>query len=178
HLVRTEQLLSADKNWERTLLSPSDLLREAMPAIALKARAQDIRFQCRVELSGEELLLGNAQGFKLIVTNLAEHAMKFSDADSEVRVEAAVQSSELVIVVASDSASMEDLELCRLVGHISPQQHEQGSGGRPYGIGLYIVKRLVDHFDGVIEAERSADGAGTIVFVKLPLTQGSLMRLR
>jgi signal transduction histidine kinase len=177
HLVRTEQLLSTDKSWERTLLSPKELLQEAAPAIALKARSQDIRFHCRIDLSGDELVLGNAQGFKLIVTNLAENAIKYSDADCEVRVEAAVRLSELVLIVSDEGSSMEDTDLRRLVSHIGQLHQEQGRGCAPYGIGLYIVKKLVDHFGGVIEVENRA-GVGKTVTVKLPLTAGSLIRLR
>jgi two-component sensor histidine kinase len=173
HLVRTEQLLSADKSWERKLLSPKELLEEAVPAIALKARSQDVRLHVKIDLSGDELVLGNAQGFKLIVTNLAEHAIKYSDADCEVRVEAAARLGELILVI-SDEGSTEDSDLSRMLGHIGQLHPEQGRGSTPYGIGLYVVKKLVDHFGGDITVE---SGAGTRVTVKLPLTAGSLVRL-
>lgn len=177
HLVRTEQLLSADKSWERKLLSPKELLQEAVPAIALKARSQGIRFQCRIDLSGDELVLGNAQGFKLIVTNLAEHAIKHSDPDDEVCVEAAVRLSELRLIISDQGTSMEDAELGRLLGQAG-QPRQEPRGGTPYGIGLYVVKKLVDHFGGSVAAERGAGGAGTRITVKLPLTAGSLVRLQ
>jgi len=176
HLVRTEQLLSSGRSWERKLLSPKELLQEAAPAIALKARTQDIRFECRIDLSGEELVLGNPQGFKLIVTNLAENAIKFSDANREVRVEAAVQLSELVLIVSDEGAGMDDTDLRRLIDHIGQLHQEQGCGATPYGIGLIMVKKLVDHFGGVIEVESSL-GVGTTVTVRLPLTPGSRHRL-
>ena len=179
HLVRTEQLLSLGRSWEKKLLSPKELLQEAAQAIALKARTQDIRLNCRIDLSGEELVLGNPQGFKLIVTNLAENASKFSEAKREVRVEAAVQLSELVLIVSDEGAGMDDTDLGRLVGYIGQLHHEQGDGGgsTPYGIGLYMVRKLVDHFGGVIEVESSL-GVGTTVTVRLPLTPGSRRRLQ
>ncbi len=177
HLVRTEQLLSADKSWERKLLSPKELLQEAVPAIALKARSQGIRFQCRIDLSGDELVLGNAQGFKLIVTNLAEHAIKHSDPDDEVCVEAAVRVCELDLIISDQGTSIEDAELGRLLEQ-AVQPRQEPRGGTPYGIGLYVVKKLVDHFGGYVAAERGAGGEGTRIIVKLPLTAGSLVRLQ
>jgi len=177
HLVRTEQLLSSGRSWERKLLSPRELLQEATPAIALKARTQDIRFECCIDLSGEELVLGNPQGFKLIVTNLAENAIKFSDPHREVRVEAAVRLSELVLIVSDEGAGMDDTDLRRLIDHIGQLHLEHGRGMTPYGIGLSMVKKLVDHFGGVIEVESSL-GVGTTVTVRLPLTPGSRYRLQ
>jgi len=118
----------------------------------------------------------NRNALKLIVLNLIENALNYSSASTAVRIEAEV---------GRDQRGPGDRELLKLrvidQGEgIAPEdvkrifmpfvRLEPGKTGGS-GLGLTLVRSLVDMCDGEVSV-RSEAGKGTTVFVTLPLSPG------
>ncbi|MCI3927052.1 MEDS domain-containing protein [Paenibacillus sp. TRM 82003] len=164
HIISTEEMLSSEVLWRRRLIAPKEQLAEVFRMTEIKARTQNIVFDGELSIGEEVTMLGNAAGLKLIVSNLLNNAVKYSDEGGRVRCRAWAEEGMLRIDVEDDGVGMTEGQLQRLFRKY--EKMNEGRGGQ--GIGLYMVKRLVDNFDGRIQI-RSAPGIGTTVEVQFPL---------
>jgi signal transduction histidine kinase len=106
-----------------------------------------------------------------IARNLIENALKFSTADSTVRVTVHHDQGArpgLLIEVVDHGHGIEEEELPRIFERF----HQIGGSMRRradgFGLGLYITKRLIEALSGSIEVD-SVLGRGTVFRVWLPL---------
>jgi signal transduction histidine kinase len=164
HIINTEHMLSTDLLWRKKLVLPKVLLAEVIEFMKVKARTQNIELQYELSLSGKEVLLSNTVGFKLIVSNLLSNAIKYSEEGMRVRLHAEHCGEELWITVADQGIGMSEEQQKKLFQKYEKLNEEKGG----QGIGLFMVKKLIDHFDGTIEVKSEME-QGTCVVVKLPL---------
>ncbi len=164
HIINTEEMLSSESLWHRRLISPKALLLEATAMMEIKARTQNIAFVSDVDLTGGETLLANATGFKLIASNLTSNAIKYSDEGGRVEFRACRRDGRLVVEVSDRGVGMSEEQVAQLFRKYGKMNDERGG----QGIGLFMVKKLADHFEGVLKVE-SALGVGTTVTVSFPL---------
>nr|WP_243735178.1 HAMP domain-containing sensor histidine kinase [Paenibacillus turpanensis] len=166
HVIETEEMLSTDALWRKKLVSPYALLQEVTSIMEIKARTQNITFERAIALSGSETILSNSTGFKLIVSNLLSNAIKYSDEGGLVQCTANEHRGVLTIVIADHGVGMSEEQLSKLFRKYEKLNEEKGG----QGIGLFMVKKLVDYFEGSIEV-MSELGKGTTIVVALPLHQ-------
>lgn len=100
-----------------------------------------------------------------ILVNLLGNALKYSE--GEVRVAAEVEDGRARITVSDQGAGIPPADLARLFERYYRGHRHEGEG---LGLGLFIVKGLVEAHGGTIEAASSA-GVGSTFTVRLPLVQ-------
>ena len=164
HIINTEEMLSSEALWRRRLITPKALLQEVMAMMEIKARTQNIALTYELKLEGAERLLANATGFKLIVSNLLSNAIKYSHEGGRVECRVEARNRRLQVVVRDEGIGMSDEQVSRLFRKYEKMNEERGG----QGIGLFMVKKLVDHFEGAIEVV-SSPGVGTEVRATFPL---------
>ena len=113
-----------------------------------------------------------------IARNLIENALKFSTAEAPVRVSALAEGSgTLLLEVADRGPGIPQPEIT----HVFDRFHQVGDALKRdvhgLGLGLYIVKNLVDALNGSIEV-RSVLGEGTTFSVRLPLVSSATAHAR
>ncbi|HEX8568673.1 MAG TPA: ATP-binding protein [Caulobacteraceae bacterium] len=101
--------------------------------------------------------------------NVAENAVKFSPAGSEVMIAAEVAGSRVVIEVMDEGLGVPEAERPRIFDKFyrvaDPRSSAQGSG-----LGLSIAKGMIEAMSGDISAGGRTDGrAGLSVQLRLPL---------
>jgi signal transduction histidine kinase len=163
HIINTEQMLLTESLWNKTVIDVVPVLTEAVSIMATKARTQGIRFESRLSLA-QEAIVGNTVGLRLIVSNLLSNAIKYSEEDGLVRIDARSEGGEIAMAIEDNGIGMNAEQTQKLFRKYE-KMNEERSG---QGIGLFMVKKLVDHFGGSIEV-RSELGKGTVMTVKLPL---------
>jgi two-component system, OmpR family, sensor histidine kinase KdpD len=110
---------------------------------------------------------GDRTGVQQMMVNLVENALKYSPADKPVQLTLVELPSESVLEVTDQGQGMTDEQLADIFERF--RQLDQSStrpvGG--FGLGLYIVKNLVNGHQGEIEVE-SEEGKGTTFRIRLP----------
>lgn len=104
----------------------------------------------------------------LILKNLLSNALKFRDPAKEapeVHVKIAASPADVIISVKDNGISIEEHTLKNDLYKIFFKGAEQSKHG--FGLGLYLVKNIVDKMRGSITA-RSASGRGSEFIVKIP----------
>ena len=107
---------------------------------------------------------GDPTALRQIMTNLVENALKYSPEGSKVRVGVFDLSSETLLEVSDEGPGI-DADSLGTIFERFRQMETSRSGG--FGLGLYIVKNLVEQHRGTIEVS-SETGAGTTFRVRLP----------
>ncbi|MFF2889119.1 ATP-binding protein [Paenibacillus sp. NPDC057967] len=163
HIINTEQLLSTDTLWQKEAVNVKPLLDEVLHMMTTKARTQGV--ECHAEIDVQEAqIYGSSIGFKLIVSNLISNAIKYSHEGSSVSVHANVREGMLQFDVRDKGVGMTNEQLEKLFRKYEKMNTDKSG----QGIGLFMVKKLTDHFEGSIDV-RSKLYAGTEVHVELPL---------
>lgn len=146
----------------------SFLLTDAIEGVSplLEERNHLLRVACDV---GPELrLVGDRARLRQVVVNLLSNAAKYTPTNGEIRVAAHAAGDALVIEVQDNGAGIDADMLPRVF-----ELFEQGSttldrskGG--LGIGLAIVKQLVEMHHGQVAVQSAGPGQGATFRVTLP----------
>lgn len=103
-----------------------------------------------------------------LITNLLSNAIKYNKENGKIYISAKVQDSYLNIIIKDSGIGMKPEEKARLFNEFFRAKNEKTRGISGTGLGLTIVKRIVDSYHGKIEVE-SEYGLGTSFIINLPL---------
>ncbi len=112
----------------------------------------------------EPVAWGDPTAIRQIMSNLIENALKYSPEGSKVRVGVFDLSSETLLEVSDEGPGIAAAEIGTIFERF---KQIDSSSGRGFGLGLYIVKNLVEQHRGTIEVT-SEPGAGTTFRAHLP----------
>ncbi|HTK97515.1 MAG TPA: ATP-binding protein [Pseudomonadales bacterium] len=101
--------------------------------------------------------------------NLLNNAYKYTSPNGRIELRAACENGALVVRVTDSGIGIarEELESVFEIFTQSGRSVEQQQGG--LGIGLYLVKRIVELHDGTVEARSAGSGCGSEFIVRLPI---------
>lgn len=112
-------------------------------------------------------VLGDVDRLQQVVANLVDNASRFVSAGGSVTVELSADDKQAVLAVVDDGPGIPDEDLPRLFDRFyrSDTSRTRTSGGA--GLGLAIVRAIVQAHGGSIEAENGEQG-GSRFTVRLP----------
>jgi PAS domain S-box-containing protein len=154
---------------ERRLVDLGESVRSCVAGISSGQHGAD-----RVAMSVEPVWV-DADPVRLeqIVSNLISNALKFSPADRAVRVSVSARGAHAVLSVADEGSGISP----DLLPHIfdlfvqADDTSDRAKGG--LGIGLTLVRQLVELHGGTIEVWSRGPGSGSTFEVRLPAVETS-----
>jgi signal transduction histidine kinase len=111
-----------------------------------------------------------------VLRALIDNAIKYSPAGSSVRLTAALDDNEAVVVVADDGPGISRSELPHVFERFHRGREERGTTTGA-GLGLSIARELTEMMGGLISAASPPEG-GARFTVRLPRTAGARRRVR
>src|SRR5256885_15969022 len=151
-----------------------DLLAAARRAVAT-LRAAGVAERHDVSVDGRPVwVIGDATRLEQVVTNLVSNALKFTPAGGTIRVWAGVEGGEALLRVSDSGVGMSPELLPRIFDLFvqGDQPPERASGG--LGIGLTLVRQLVELHDGRVEARSAGPGQGSVFTIRLPVARTTI----
>jgi PAS domain S-box-containing protein len=145
------------------------IVEHAVAALAPAAEGQGVKLAAG--LASGVVVVGDPERLQQIALNLVGNAVKFTPAGGHVTVTVAEHACRAVLAVRDTGRGIEP----GLLSHIFEPFH-QGAGERRdagLGLGLAIVRRLVEAHGGTVRAESPGLGGGSLVTVELPAVPGS-----
>jgi signal transduction histidine kinase/ActR/RegA family two-component response regulator len=146
----------------------SAVINAALDSVQLAADAKEIQLAVTLDPSARQTI-GDSNRLQQVVWNLLANAIKFTPSKGhiEVKVERAGNFAQLCVSDSGQGISPEFLPFIfdrfRQADGTSTRQH----GG--LGLGLSIVRQLVELHGGTIKAESKGAGKGATFIIKLPL---------
>ena len=146
-------------------------LRALLSDIALRYQTLPSRHDVRVVVElGDDALpaRGDPDRLTQVFVNLLDNAVKFADAEGEVRLRAAREGAVAVAEVYNTGAGIPPEDLPRVFDRFYRGDHSRARRTGGSGIGLAIVREIV-HAHGGAVAARSEQGRWAALTVRLPL---------
>ena len=104
-----------------------------------------------------------------VVDNLLNNAIKYSPIGGRIELALERQDGNAVIRVKDQGAGLSPEDLSRVFGRFQSLSAKPTGDEISIGLGLSIVKRIVDLHDGSVVAESPGPGLGAIFTVTLPV---------
>lgn len=107
------------------------------------------------------------------IDNLVSNAIKYSPIGGRITVVVTHEQDSTVIRIADEGAGLSPEDLGRLFGRFQRLSAKPTAGESSTGLGLSIVKRIIDMHGGEVTADSAGPGQGSTFTVVLPATEVS-----
>ncbi len=177
HMVRlVDDLLDVS----RIMQGKIELRKEPVEVATVVARAVE-NAQPAIDAQGHQLTVSlrpepvwvDADPVRLaqVIGNLLTNSAKYMDGGGRIRLDAARQGEELVLRVRDSGIGIAPEFLPRMFDLFVQAEHGVGRAQGGLGIGLTLVRRLVEMHGGSVTAHSEGIGKGSEFVVRLPLHQ-------
>jgi len=140
------------------------VLESAAPAIEAKRHVLTVSFPA------EAVVRGDAERLAQVASNLVSNAVKFTPAGGGIEVRLTRTGHEVTLVVSDSGVGI----VPDLLPRVFDRFHEADAGvPRKYsglGVGLAIVRHLVELHRGRVRAESAGEGRGSTFSVEVPIS--------
>jgi PAS domain S-box-containing protein len=149
-------------------VSPHSFIDPAVEAVRPAAEAKGVRLQKVID-TGVVTVMGDPSRLQQVVWNLLTNAVKFTPRGGRVQVRLERVNSQVEIAITDTGAGIDPeflphvFERFRQADQKTTRQH----GG--LGLGLAIVRHLMELHGGTVRADSAGEGAGATFTVSLPI---------
>jgi signal transduction histidine kinase len=102
------------------------------------------------------------------VDNLISNAIKYSPLGGNIELSMGADAGDTVISVKDEGAGFSQADISRLFGRFQRLSAKPTGGESSTGLGLSIVKRIVELHGGRVSAESPGTGRGATFTIRLP----------
>jgi PAS domain S-box-containing protein len=155
----------------RLIKHPFSLLpvvQAAVQSVAELAATKGIKIDCDFHL-GAEKIDGDADRIQQALWNLLTNAIKFTPQAGHIKVEAHCSDSHAVVAVSDNGAGISREFLPHLFDRFSQEDTSSTRRHNGLGLGLFLVRHLIEMHGGVIKADSPGERQGARFSIELPL---------
>jgi PAS domain S-box-containing protein len=150
-------------------ISPARAVTAATEVVQSQAQKKGVTINLSVS-DPEACVLADDSRLQQVIWNLLTNAIKFTPNGGRISVTAGVTGDQYEISVSDTGRGISPEFLPRIFERFSQQETGTGKSAAGLGIGLTIVKHLVEIHRGTIDVRSEGAGKGATFAVRLPLT--------
>jgi signal transduction histidine kinase/CheY-like chemotaxis protein len=136
----------------------------------LRPLCESLRHELSVNIPPPPVyVLGDPIRLAQVIGNLLNNACKFTDKGGRIWLNGAVEGEAVVIRVRDTGIGLAKDQLCRIFELFAQVDNSLERARDGLGLGLTLVKKLVEMHDGTVEATSEGPGRGSEFVVRLPL---------
>jgi CheY-like chemotaxis protein len=145
-----------------------DAVRQAVTAASPAAQAKGVQIRKSIPDS-PVAVLGDASRLRQIVWHLIANAIKFTPRGGEVGVEVRTTADHVRVVVRDSGPGIDPQFLPRIFDRFTQEDPSPTRTAGGLGVGLSLVRDLVELHGGDITAQNRQDGVGAVFTATFPL---------
>ncbi len=172
-LLDMSRIVSGKIRLQTAALDLGDLVRVAVDGIRPTAAAKHIGIVLRMD-EAAGLIMGDAARLQQVLWNLLTNALKFTPANGQIVVSLQRSNSDVAIHVKDSGIGIDP----EFLPHVFERfRQADGSTTREHGglgLGLSIVRNLVELHGGAVSVDSAGVGQGTTFSVRLPMLKGEI----
>ena len=165
-LLDASRIITGKLRLRLTLFDPRPVVEAAIETVRPTAEAKGIRIEAA--LAGAGVMTGDPERLQQVVWNLLSNAIKFTPGGGSIEVRLGGDDSYMEIGVSDTGVGIKPDFLPFVFDRF---RQADSSSTRAYGglgIGLSIVRQLVELHGGTVQAESLGEGRGSTFRVRLP----------
>ena len=167
------QMLKDEASWSREQMSKINLI-EIISNVAddfrqdLKNQNKQIQIQIKNKIVSKNgyFILGIESRLEQVIANLLDNSISFSDEDKKIEIKIEETSSNLVILIKDEGPGFSETSPQKIFKRFYSNRPK--NFGKHSGLGLNIVKNIVELHEGTISASNRVNKKGAQVEVLLP----------
>lgn len=148
-------------------MDAAGVVQSALEAVRPAAEARGVELVTSIDPSAR-WVSADADRLRQVAWNLLSNAVKFTPAGGRVTLALAPAGTALRLVVTDTGRGIAPAFLSRVFDRFSQADTPEARGVRGLGIGLAIVRELVEAHGGTVEASSPGEGQGATFTITLP----------
>ena len=167
-LLDVSRIITGKIHLENSLVNLDSLVASAVDSVRPTAETKGINVL--IEIESEDIrILGDAERLKQILWNLLTNAVKFTPKGGNVSVKLGRIESSVQITLKDDGQGIEPEFLPFIFDRFRQADGTTTRAHGGLGLGLSIVRYLVEMHGGNIQAESEGAGKGSVFIINLPV---------
>jgi two-component system CheB/CheR fusion protein len=166
-LLDVSRIVAGKMELDARLLDFASVVNAAVQETERDAKAKQIRLEQSVQ-SPLPPILGDAMRLQQVAWNLLSNAVKFTPAGGRVDVMLGSVGSWVELVVRDTGVGISANFLPHVFDRFKQEQTTTARRGGGLGLGMAIVRNLVELHGGTVQVESAGEGRGTAFTVRLP----------
>ena len=171
-VLDVSRIITGKLQLQLAVVDLSDLVAQAMDSVRAAANGKSI--QLSFKETSNSVVRGDAGRLQQVVWNLLSNAIKFTPVGGSIRVTVTRDEQEVAVAVADTGVGIPRQFLPHVFDRFrqADQSSTRGHGG--LGLGLSIVKHLVELHGGAVSVSSGGHGQGACFTVRIPAQQHAL----
>jgi PAS domain S-box-containing protein len=166
-LLDVSRMVSGKMRLDLSVMDVSDVIDAAIETVLPAASAKDISLHVVVDPAGRAMT-GDATRLQQAVWNLLSNAVKFTPAGGRVDVSTRGDNGELELTVSDSGIGIDATFLPYVFDRFRQADASSTRAQSGLGLGLAIVRHIVELHGGTVRAESDGHDAGTRFVIRLP----------
>lgn len=171
-LLDVTRMMSGKLRLVRQPFTMLPVLQSAVQSVRDMASAKRIGITSTYSITTEQVD-GDPDRVQQIIWNLLSNAIKFTPENGSVWLTATATESVVSITVSDNGIGIAPDFLPNLFDRFSQKDTSSTRGHGGLGLGLFLVRYLVELHGGTVSVRSNGEGKGSTFFVQLPLRAGS-----
>jgi signal transduction histidine kinase len=167
HLISDAMADAFDISIRREPVDVAALVSEV--AEANKPLAVNKQQAIMVSAPVDHITMCDSDRMREAIDNLVSNAIKYSPIGGKIALLVSHDSSNTIIRVTDEGAGLSPEDLGRLFGRFQRLSAKPTAGESSTGLGLSIVKRIIDMHGGTVTADSAGPGEGATFTIMLPV---------
>ncbi|MBX9584991.1 MAG: HAMP domain-containing histidine kinase [Gemmataceae bacterium] len=170
-LLDASRIISGRLKLDPAPVDVADVVRAAVAAVRPAADAKGVTLAAAVA-GGAYTVNGDAARLRQVAWNLLTNAIQFTPSGGRIEVEVRPAGDELEVVVRDTGEGIDPALLPHVFDRFRPTDPSATRPPGGLGLGLSVVRQLVEAHGGAVRAESPGTGRGATFTVTLPRPAG------
>lgn len=167
-LLDVTRMMSGKLRLVKQPLALLPALQAAVESVRALAAAKRISITCTYRITSEQVE-GDADRVQQIFWNLLSNAIKFTPEGGNVWLNASCSDRDILVTIRDDGVGISPDFLPHLFNRFSQEDTSSTRDHSGLGLGLFLVRHLIELHGGRVKAESAGEGKGSTFSVTFPL---------
>lgn len=169
-MLSVASIAAPDADIQKELIEPAALLSASIQAFTTAAQRKAITIAADYP-DNLPAFHANTRKLREVLDNLVSNAIKYTPSGGMVTVSARPHNGTIVIAIQDTGLGMTEEDITNAFGEFKRLSAQPTDGESSTGLGLFIVKKIIDMHDGEVSIHSDGLGKGTVFTIALPLDQ-------
>lgn len=166
-LLDVTRMMSGKLRLVKQPLALLPALQAAVESVRTMAASKRIAIKCTYRITNEQIE-GDADRVQQIFWNLLSNAVKFTPEGGNIWLAASATGKEICVTIRDDGVGISPDFLPHLFNRFSQEDTSSTRDHSGLGLGLFLVRHLIELHGGQVRADSEGEGKGTVFSVYFP----------